>query len=128
MALGEGSKHWDACREEGVAGFGWDGVGDLKRYDSREQILGSLRELDHGDTSAVRMCWDFCHTIKLGDTIVVKQGRQRVTGHGIVTSDYRFEDSRPALKNVRNVVSLAQDLAARTRVPQLETVCTSLLT
>ena len=42
MALGEGSKHWDAFREEGVARLGFDGVGDLRRYESQAQMREKL--------------------------------------------------------------------------------------
>ena len=107
MALGEGSKHWDACREEGVARLGFDGIGDLRHYESRAQVLEKLWALKstkkRSPGGAARMCWEFCHVVKLGDVIFVKKGTQRVIGRGVVTSDYRFDDSRSAFKNIRDV-------------------------
>ena len=107
MALGEGSKHWDACREEGVARMGFDGTGDLRRYESRAQVrekLWALRPTQkRAPGGAARMCWEFCHVVKPGDVIFVKKGTQRVIARGVVTSDYRFDDSRSALKNIRDV-------------------------
>ena len=105
MALGEGSKDWDACREEGVARFGFDKVGDLRRYESRAQVLERFRALKPTDKNprAAGMCWQFCHVVKPGDVFFVKKGTQRVIGRGVVASDYRFEDSRPERKHVRDV-------------------------
>ena len=107
MALGEGSKNWDACREEGVARLGFDGTGDLRRYESRTQVREKLWALKptkkRAPGGAARMCWQFCHVVKPGDVIFVKKGTQRVIGRGVVTSDYRFDDSRSGFKNIRDV-------------------------
>ena len=95
MALGPRAKYWIECRREGIACLGWDEVGDLSEYASREQI-------DLGRNNSLA-CWQFCHDIEPGDTIFVKLGTTAVVGHGTVTSPYRFDDARPAYKNVRDV-------------------------
>lgn len=95
MALGRGSEYWDECRREGIACLGWEEVGDLSEYASREELgLGRNNSL---------ACWQFCHDMEPGDTIFVKLGTTAVVGHGTVTSAYRFDDARPAYKNVRDV-------------------------
>ena len=95
MALGPGAKHWDECRREGIACLGWDELGDITEYATREAL-----DLGRNDSLA---CWQFCHDMEPGDTIFAKLGTTAVVGHGTVTSAYRFEPARSAYKNVRDV-------------------------
>ena len=95
MALGPGAKHWEECRREGIACLGWDDIGDITEYESREAI-----DLGRNDSLA---CWQFCHDMEPGDTIFAKLGTTAVVGHGTVTSAYRFDPARPVYKNVRDV-------------------------
>ena len=95
MALGRSAKYWEECRREGIACLGWDQVGDITQYSSREGI-----NLGRNDSLA---CWQFCHDMKPGDIIFAKLGTTSVVGHGTVTSSYRFDAARATYKNVRDV-------------------------
>ena len=95
MALGPGAALWDECYRQGIACLGWDDIGNIDQYASRDDI-----PLGRNDSLA---CWQFCHEMQSGDTIFVKLGTALVVGHGTVTSDYRFDASRTEYKNVRNV-------------------------
>ena len=95
MALGPGARYWDECRREGIACLGWDHLGDLTEYLSREAM-----DLGPNDSLA---CWQFCRDMEPGDTIFSKLGTTAVVGHGTVTSAYRFDPARPEYKNVRDV-------------------------
>lgn len=95
MALGPGAKHWDECRREGIACLGWDDLGDITGYESREAMgLGPNSSL---------ACWQFCHDMKPGDTIFAKLGTTSLVGHGTVLSAYRFDPARQEYKNVRDI-------------------------
>ena len=95
MALGPSAMYWDECRREGIACLGWDGIGNLSEYASRENF-----GLGRNDSLA---CWQFCHDMEPGDIIFSKRGTTDVVGHGTVTSGYRFDAAREAYKNVRDV-------------------------
>ena len=95
MALGPGAKYWDECRRKGIACLGWDRLGDITGYVSREAM-----GLGPNDSLA---CWQFCHDMKPGDTIFAKLGTTALVGHGTVASAYRFDPARPEYKNVRDV-------------------------
>ena len=95
MALGPGARYWDECRREGIACLGWDRLGDITGYESREAM-----GLGPNDSLA---CWQFCHDMKPGDTIFAKLGTTALVGHGTVASAYRFDSARPEYKNVRDV-------------------------
>ena len=114
MALGEESRHWDSCHAAGIACIGWDHLGDLLQYGSKDELR--QQGLGKHDTLA---CWEFCRVMKPGDTIVVKKGSTLVLGHGIVRSDYRFENARPEYKHVRDVEWLSKTNGVRIRQREL---------
>ena len=110
MALGEESRLWDSCHAEGVVRMGDDDVGDLRRYESKAQ----LKKQGYGMHDALAY-WEFCRVMKPGDTIFVKKGARLVLGHGVVRSDYRFDEARPEYKHVRDVEWLSRTDGVRIR-------------
>ena len=95
MGLGVNAAKWDECYEEGIACIGWDHLGDLREYEDRGQMqLGKNNSL---------ACWQFSRQMKPGDVIFAKQGTGRLLGHGTVRSDYRFVNTKPEFRNVRDV-------------------------
>ena len=49
------------------------------------------------------MCFDFTHTMRPGDIVYAKRGRNTFVGRGIVEGDYRYESLAPHYTNVRKV-------------------------
>jgi 5-methylcytosine-specific restriction enzyme B len=47
--------------------------------------------------------WQFAHEMKVGDHVIAKEGRSKLLGWGVVTSDYRYVTSRSEFQNVRDV-------------------------
>ena len=94
--------------------MGSDDVGDLRRYESKAQ----LKKEGHGMHDALAY-WEFCRVMKPGDTIFVKKGARLVLGHGVVTSDYRFDEARPEYKHVRDVEWLSRTDGVRIREKEL---------
>ena len=114
MALGEESKHWDSCHAAGIAFIGWDDAGDLRQYADKDQ----LRKRGLGIHEALA-CWEFCHVMRPGDTIFVKKGSRLVLGHGVVRSDYSFDNARPEYKHVRDVEWLSKTEGVKIREKEL---------
>ena len=114
IALGEESKHWDSCHAAGIAFIGWDDEGDLRQYLNKNELR--RRGLGMHDALA---CWEFCHVMKPGDTIFVKKGARLVLGHGVVRSDYRFDEARPEYKHVRDVEWLSKTDGVKIREKEL---------
>ena len=101
MSLGESARFWDECYRDGIACLGWDHLGDLAQYQSREEI--SEQGLGKNDSLA---CWEFCSVMKPRDIIFSKRTRRgpgQVIGHGIVTSRYDFDEVREEYRHVREV-------------------------
>ena len=105
IAPGEGARLWSEFLELGIAAIGWDDLGDLCEYESRDAIHGALIENGHGDNPimASLATWEFAHEMKKGDIVLAKRGRSVLLGWGRVTGDYSYDSDRAEFQNVRTV-------------------------
>ena len=102
LAPGEGARKWDEFLKEGIAAIGWDELGDLNNYDSKDEIAKRLREIGESDSSKKNdalACHEFSKVINPGDIIIPKKGTKTYLGYGIVESKYIYDDSRDDYKN-----------------------------
>jgi hypothetical protein len=107
IGLGEGGRLWNESYEKGIISIGWDELGDLKQFVNQEAIGARLFEIrgeegpfPHNDSLC---CYQFANEIMPGDLVLVKVGRKRIIGGGIVTSDYMYDPDRREHKNIRKV-------------------------
>ena len=106
ISPGENSRLWNQFHSENMIAIGWDYLGDLKNYDSKEAVEQKIAEQrDDGvrpvnDTKAV---WDFYHEIQTGDVVYVKEGIKRILARGVVTGDYYFDERASEYKHRRKV-------------------------
>ena len=105
-APGEGSRLWPEFYEKGIMGIGWDELGDLSKYASKQAIKEQMKET-YGDASsyvnAGHATWQFANEMQIGDIVFAKKGLNKIVGRGIVTSDYFFDAERGEFNNVRRV-------------------------
>ena len=103
---GEKASKWPQCTNEGIMCIGWDDLGDLANYSSRDEMQKAIKVhyLSKGsaknDSLAV---WQFANEIKPGDIVFAKKGRNKIVGRGVVESKYEFDTNRPDFKNIRKV-------------------------
>ncbi len=105
-APGERARLWEEFYEEGIIGIGWDYLGELSSYRTKQDIANAIKTYKGGDSSRkndARACYDFIYTLKQGDIIIAKRGRKEYLGYGVVKSEYIFDASRPEYKNIRKV-------------------------
>ena len=103
---GDGASIWDECYADGIMAIGWDKVGDLSVYSSKDEMKQAMK--DKIDPSrpyknAAHATWQFVNEMKPGDIIFAKKGMHLLIGRGVVVSDYEFDDNRQRYKNVRKV-------------------------
>ncbi len=98
ISPGVGAQWWDEFCQNGDMGIGFDGTGDLSKYDSKEDLKQKFQEMA-GDKSShrnnVHACWQFVHDIQIGDVIFAKNGMSEIIGRGIVEGDYEYDATRP---------------------------------
>lgn len=105
-APGEQASMWDQFFEEKVMGIGWDYLGDLTTYPSKEKINDRMQQERNEDKyfmNDVLAVWDFVHTIKPDDVVFAKRGKSQIVGRGVVESGYIFDDSRSSYKHIRKI-------------------------
>ena len=103
---GEKASKWRLCVNEGIMCIGWDALGDLLQYSSREEMRTEIKKHYPTDGSAKNdtlAVWQFAHEIKPGDIVFAKKGMSKIIGRGVVESDYYFDDNYSDFKNVRKV-------------------------
>ena len=105
-APGESANMWEEFYQDGIIGLGWDAIGDLSQYSTKEDIKEALTEAYGGTGSKknnVSTNFDFHKKMNVGDTIIVKRGRGELLGYGIVKSDYTYDIKRPNFHKTRKV-------------------------
>ncbi|MFN5007275.1 MAG: AAA family ATPase [Ignavibacteria bacterium] len=105
-APGGQADHWDEFRDQGIMGLGWEELGDLSKYKTKDAIEVALRK-KHSDkenqqTAALNV-FQFKEEMSIGDIIFVKKGRGELLGYGIVSSDYFYDADRPDFNSCRKV-------------------------
>ena len=107
IAPGEDASFWEEFYQKGIIGIGWDKVGNLSKFSTRDQIKNELLRLyPEGSKSQNNnsLClWQFSNEMKPGDIVITKRGVSEYVGYGIVTGDYYRDDTRSEKKNLRTV-------------------------
>ena len=118
IAPGEGGRYWDQCLREGYICVGWDEVGDLTQYPTKEEFrsaflaaffgVGKLYEHKPTATKKVNELWTL-RELQVGDIIVANRGMSHVLGLGTVVEPvYQWRGDRA---EYRHTIRLEWDLA-----------------
>jgi len=105
-APGEGAKMWNQFYDLGIMGLGWDKLGNLNNYKSKEEIVKKLQKLESTQSSKKNDAtanFEFKNEISVDDVVIVKTGRRELLGYGIIKSDYYYDNSREYYKHCRKV-------------------------
>lgn len=105
-APGENAECWEEFYNQKIMAIGWDKLGDLKKYESKQQIekaLVDIYEYESKPSNRALACYEFCNELQIGDYIFAKKGKKEIVGYGKVSSNYYFADDRSDKKHVRKV-------------------------
>jgi 5-methylcytosine-specific restriction enzyme B len=105
LSVPGGGRLWREFRDNGLIAIGWDYLGDLAEYASREEMQSAIadkegRENPSNDSLAT---WQFAREMKIGDIVIAKKGNSRLFGWGRVAGEYTYEPSRGEYQHVRSV-------------------------
>jgi 5-methylcytosine-specific restriction protein B len=103
---GDGAASWDEFYQAGIMGIGWDSIGNLKAFSSKDEMKQKMKETIDPTKSyknAAYATWQFANDMKPGDIVFAKKGMHLIVGRGIVESDYEYDTSRPHYRNIRKV-------------------------
>ena len=105
-APGDGASIWDECYKKGIMAIGWDEIGDLRAYASKNEMKQRMKDAIDPSSSysmAGHATWQFANEMKPGDIVFAKKGMHLIIGRGVVESDYFYDSTRKQYKNVRKV-------------------------
>ena len=105
-APGESSRKWDEFYSQGIMGIGWDELGDLKQYPSKDAMKAKMKEVYGGEvsyTNSAHATWQFVNEVQPGDIVFAKKGMYKIIGRGIVQSDYFFDASRDEYQHLHEI-------------------------
>ena len=103
---GEGGSEWDYCFSNKKMVLGWDMLGSLDKYNSRDEISNALikkynKMNPYNDIGCV---YNFKFVLKPGDIVIAKVGQSKILGYGeVIDNNYYYDNSRAKYKNCRNV-------------------------
>lgn len=106
IAPGEQARLWDEFYNEGIVGIGWDYLGNLTNYRSKQEVEKAIQAFEKTNDrrwNAAKSCWDFAQEIQQGDILVAKHGLTKVVGVGRVKSDYIHAPDREEYHHLRRV-------------------------
>ena len=101
----EGWVTWREFQELGAVAIGWDYLGDLSEFASRDEIHAAIAEEEGRENPLLSSLavWQFAREMQPGDAVIVKQGMGRLLGWGLVAGDYRHDPDRGEYANLRPV-------------------------
>ena len=103
---GDGAAYWDEFYNAGIMGIGWDQIGDLSIYKSKDEMKRAMKDKIDSSKSYkndAHATWQFANEMKPGDIVFAKKGMHLIVGRGVVKSNYIFDSSRKQFKNIREV-------------------------
>ena len=105
IGAGRGARFWRDFHEHGIAAIGYNELGDLRKYTSKEAIRIALIESGRGPNPSNHSlaAWEFVHEMKIGDVLIAKRGRNVILGWGKVVGEYTYESERVEYRNLRKV-------------------------
>nr|WP_201443443.1 AAA family ATPase [Pirellula staleyi] len=109
IAPGEQAMYWDDCLKHGYICVGWDEVGDLKDFGTKEEFFSRFKEV-YGERYTPAMLkqkanevW-ILQELEAGDIIVANKGTSEVLAVGeVVDPCYEFRSDREVFTHTVNV-------------------------
>jgi 5-methylcytosine-specific restriction enzyme B len=106
IAPGEQARLWEDFKGSSIIAIGWDYLGDLRQYSDKESVQQAIQKHSSSETSAKNMaltCYQFLHSINIGDYVYAKKGASIIVGAGRVKGEYEYDLSRSTYKHIRRV-------------------------
>jgi restriction system protein len=116
VRAGQRGQNQDFALDKGLAVIGWDEMGDLSQFDTREALLAGLREAyPEAQLNALYnyrgQLWAFAKRINTGDLVILPLKGQDAIAIGRATGQYEYKPENPlGAKHTRAVEWIQQDI------------------
>ncbi len=105
LSVPGGGRLWRGFRDDGLIAIGWDYLGDLSEYASRDEIQTTISEKENREHPSMDSlaAWQFVREMKPGDIVIAKKGNSQLFGWGEITGEYTYEPARGEYQHIRSV-------------------------
>ena len=107
IACGINSNQWDNFKDNNLIAIGWDSLGDLSKFKSKQEIFEKLKdersEKDPDPRNDALCCYDFVNSMKVNDIVFVKKGTSKLVAYGKIIGDYKYDENLSEYRNIRSV-------------------------
>ena len=106
FAPGRIASKWEEFYNLGIMAIGWDELGDLSKFATKELLTQQLQKIEDTEGSKkndATACWEFLTVMKEGDIVIAKKGNTEYIGWGVVSSKHFFDEKRTEYRNCRKV-------------------------
>ena len=107
IACGINSNQWDNFKDNNLIAIGWDSLGDLSKFKSKQEIFEKLKdersENDPDPRNDALCCYDFVNSMKVNDIVFVKKGTSKLVAYGKIIGDYKHDENLSEYRNIRSV-------------------------
>jgi 5-methylcytosine-specific restriction protein B len=123
ISPGSGAKYWPECRAGGFICVGWDELGDLRDYGTKDEYRAAFTQARGADynnrphviSKKANELWTMME-LRPGDKVVANEGKSRILALGTVREPgYSFDPSR---EKYRHLVSVDWDESFAKQIPQ----------
>jgi 5-methylcytosine-specific restriction enzyme B len=111
IAPGEDAKYWDDCRREGYICVGWDTVGDLREFESKDSFRAQFEKEYAGQynnhkptlSKKANELWTLME-LEPGDIVIANKGTSQILALGEVAEPgYAWKPERPEYRHTVRV-------------------------
>lgn len=106
LSAGNNNTLWNEFQEKSHIAIGWNELGDLRSYSSKEEIADALqkkRQIENKPRNDALANYQFCYEMQVGDFIFIKQGIDHIVGYGEIVGEYQYDESMDSFKSIRDV-------------------------
>ncbi|TDM48523.1 hypothetical protein ETI08_05090 [Macrococcoides goetzii] len=100
------SSDWKIFKEKSFISLPWNYLNDLNTYETREDIQERFIEynnLTYKPWNNSLAAWEFLHSMKIGDEVIVKKDPDTVVAIGKIAGDYEFIENDSLYSHQRKV-------------------------
>ncbi|MBX7133607.1 MAG: AAA family ATPase [Fimbriimonadaceae bacterium] len=123
IAPGELGKYWPDCEQHGYICVGWDDLGDLTQYESKDEFREAFRKhypyngVERQVSRKANELWTLME-LQPGDTVIANRGTSEILAIGTVNDEgYVW---RPDRQEYRHTVGIDWDTSRAKKIPPVK--------
>lgn len=107
LSAGEHAYMWEDFQKNSIIAVGWDewNLGSIENYQTKNDLQQKMIEYnpESSNMNNALCLWQFANEMQVDDIVYIKNTQTKISGRGVVESDYIYDEARDRYKHVRKV-------------------------